>query len=247
MGSGHVNPTAANSAFLPAYRVCYPHNSSQRTLSRQALCEWRESGVLQFGLLAAIQDATTEARTLPNIATLGRNMDPASVENVAGPAAGSAGGVSSGLFASCRLQHILQFLLVVPEVTTVTTNFDTCNLNSEMVAAANDTRACRWRAADAVGERRLHFFFSAGGFGHMPSFLMRGKMVVSVLKAISHLHNAKGSVLTDARTDATVAAHFAQHGAPDVCVLVKYGGTRKGKRSAAAAACKAAGARGTAA
>ena len=134
-------------------------------------------------------------------------------------------------------------------MTTVTTNFDTytCNLNSEMVAAANETRACRWRTADAVGERRLHFFFSAGGFGHMPSFLMRGKMVVSVLKAISHLHNAKGSVLTDARTDATVAAHFAQHGAPDVCVLVKYGGTRKGKRSAAAAACKAAGARGTAA
>ena len=116
------------------------------------------------------------------------------------------------------------------------------------MAPSNETRACRWRASDAEGEtKRLHLFFSAGGFGHMPSFLMRGKMVVSVLKAISHLHHAKGSVLTDARTDATVAAHFAEHGAPDVCVLVKYGGTRKGKRSAAAAACKAAGARGTAA
>ena len=113
---------------------------------------------------------------------------------------------------------------------------------------SNETRACRWRAADAVGEgNRLHFFFSAGGFGHMPSFLMRGKMVVSVLQAISHLHNAKGSALADARTDAAVAAHFAQHGTPDVCILVKYGGTRKGKRSAAAAGCKAAGARGTAA
>ena len=55
------------------------------------------------------------------------------------------------------------------------------------MAASNETRACRWRAADAAGEK-LHFFFSAGGFGHMPSFLMRGKMVVSVLKARSHLH-----------------------------------------------------------
>tara|TARA_B100000795_G_C22349105_1_gene267999 strand:+ start:128 stop:286 length:159 start_codon:yes stop_codon:yes gene_type:complete len=50
-------------------------------------------------------------------------------------------------------------------------------------------------------------------------------------------------VLTNARTDVAVAAHFVRHGVPDVCVLVKYGGTRKGKRSAAADACKAAGAR----
>ena len=53
------------------------------------------------------------------------------------------------------------------------------------MAPSNETRACRWRASDAEGEKkRLHLFFSAGGFGHMPSFLIRGKMVVSVLQAL---------------------------------------------------------------
>lgn len=67
--------------------------------------------------------------------------------------------------------------------------------------------------------------------------------MATVLNTLSQLHHVRASSLADAATDTAVAAHFTSHGAPDVCVLVKYGGADlRGRSSAAATQCKRAGA-----
>ena len=107
-------------------------------------------------------------------------------------------------------------------------------------AAVAPPPACRWLPSSQ--SQRLHIVFTAANFRTLTTSTLRGRLPVSIINALSDHHNVRSSYYADDGTEAGVAKHFARHGPPTVCILVKHGSIHIGGRSVTAEACRREGA-----